>query len=90
MWRRGWACGSSGRAPVLLVVAVLLTAGAVSVVGALGFLGLIAPHLTRRLVGQDARRVFPLSAVLGAGLLLTADIVGRGLVTRGAICRSAR
>jgi iron complex transport system permease protein len=66
---------------VLLGVAVLLTAGAVSVVGALGFLGLIAPHVTRRLVGQDARRVFPLSAVFGAGLLLIADITGRALVT---------
>ncbi len=65
---------------LLLGVAVLLTAGAVSVVGALGFLGLIAPHLTRRLVGQDARRVFPLSAVVGAGLLLLADIAGRSLI----------
>ncbi len=65
---------------LLLGVAVVLTAGAVSVVGALGFLGLIAPHLTRRVVGQDARRVFPLSAVVGAGLLLLADIAGRSLV----------
>jgi iron complex transport system permease protein len=64
---------------MLLFVAVLLTAGAVSVVGALGFLGLIAPHLTRRLVGNDARRVFPMSAVLGAALLLLADVVARGL-----------
>ena len=64
---------------LLLFVAVLLTAGAVSVVGALGFLGLIAPHLTRRLVGNDARRVFPLSAIMGASLLMMADIVARGL-----------
>lgn len=64
---------------LLLFVAVLLTAGAVSVVGALGFLGLIAPHLTRRLVGNDARRVFPVSAVLGASLLLLADVVARGM-----------
>lgn len=64
---------------LLLLVAVLLTAGAVSVVGALGFIGLIAPHLTRRMVGNDARRVFPLSAILGAALLLLADIVARGL-----------
>ena len=63
----------------LLVVAVLLTAGAVSVVGALGFLGLIAPHLTRRLVGDDARRAFPLSAAMGAILLLIADIVARAV-----------
>jgi iron complex transport system permease protein len=64
---------------LLLCVAVLLTAGAVSVVGALGFLGLIAPHLTRRLVGNDARRLFPLSALMGASLLLGADVIARGL-----------
>jgi iron complex transport system permease protein len=64
---------------LLLFVAVLLTAAAVSVVGALGFLGLIAPHISRRLVGNDARRLFPLSAVLGSSLLLMADIVARGL-----------
>jgi iron complex transport system permease protein len=68
-WTRGF----------LLFVAVLLTAGAVSVVGALGFLGLIAPHLTRRLVGNDARRLFPLSALMGASLLILADILARGL-----------
>jgi iron complex transport system permease protein len=49
------------------------------VVGALGFLGLIAPHLARRIVGDDARRVFPLSAVMGAILLLVADIVSRSV-----------
>ncbi len=64
---------------LLLFVAVLLTAGAVSVVGALAFLGLIAPHLARRIVGDDARRTFPLSAVMGAILLLVADIVSRSV-----------
>ncbi|MEO5952766.1 MAG: iron chelate uptake ABC transporter family permease subunit, partial [Chloroflexia bacterium] len=59
--------------------AILLTAGAVSAVGALGFLGLIAPHIARRLVGQDTRRAFPLSMTLGAIMLLLADIVSRGL-----------
>ena len=64
---------------LLLFVAVLLTAGAVSVVGALGFLGLIAPHLSRRMVGNDARRLFLLSAIMGACILLLADIIARGL-----------
>jgi iron complex transport system permease protein len=63
----------------LLAVALVLTAAAVSVVGALGFLGLIAPHITRGLVGHDARRLFPLSAILGASLLLLADVAARGL-----------
>ena len=64
----------------LLGAAVLLTAGAVSAVGALGFLGLIAPHLARRIVGEDARRVFPLAAAMGAALLLLADILSRAVI----------
>jgi iron complex transport system permease protein len=61
----------------LLVIAALLTASAVTVVGAIGFIGLIGPHITRHLVGEDASRVFPLSAVLTAGLLLCADILAQ-------------
>lgn len=64
---------------LLLFVAVLLTAASVSVVGALGFLGLIAPHITRRLVGNDSRRVFPLSVILGGVILILADIFARAL-----------
>ncbi len=64
---------------LLLFVAVLLTAASVSVVGALGFLGLIAPHIARRLVGNDSRRVFPLSAIIGATILILADIFARSL-----------
>jgi iron complex transport system permease protein len=65
---------------LLLAVAIMLTAGAVAAVGGLGFLGLIAPHVARRLVGDDARRVFPLSAALGAALLLAADVAARGVI----------
>jgi iron complex transport system permease protein len=59
----------------LFFIAVLLTASAVAVVGGLTFLGLIAPHIARRIVGADARRLFPFSMVLGAGILLAADAV---------------
>ena len=58
---------------LLFFVAVLLTSSAVAVVGAIGFLGLIGPHIARRLTGDDARRLFPLSALIGALLLLLAD-----------------
>lgn len=58
-------------------VAVLLAGAAVSVAGPIGFLGLIAPHLARWLVGSDYRRVIPLSALLGASLLLLADVAAR-------------
>jgi iron complex transport system permease protein len=61
----------------LLFLAVALAAGAVSIVGGIAFLGLVAPHLARRITGADARRVFPLSMVIGAGLLVGADILAQ-------------
>ncbi|HLJ81307.1 MAG TPA: iron ABC transporter permease [Ktedonobacterales bacterium] len=61
----------------LLFLAVALAAGAVSIVGGITFLGLVAPHLARRITGADARRVFPLSMVIGAGLLVGADILAQ-------------
>lgn len=70
---------------LLLFVAVLLTAASVSVVGALGFLGLIAPHIARRLVGNDARRVFTLSAIVGGAILVLADILARALTNTVAL-----
>jgi iron complex transport system permease protein len=59
----------------LFFVAVLLTASAVAVVGGIAFLGLIAPHIARRIVGSDARRLFLFSMVLGAEILLAADTI---------------
>lgn len=68
------------RARVLLLFgAALLTAGAVAVVGNVGFIGLIGPHLARRIAGGDTRRLFPLSVLLTALLLLGADILARTL-----------
>jgi len=64
----------------LLFVAALLAASAVAIVGGIAFLGLIAPHIARRLVGADARRVFPMSVILGAALLLAADIAAQLLL----------
>ncbi len=61
----------------LFLVAAVLTAGALAVVGAIGFVGLIAPHIARRLAGEDARRVFPLTATTGAALLTGSDVLAR-------------
>jgi iron complex transport system permease protein len=61
----------------LLFLAVALAAGAVAIVGGVAFLGLVAPHLARRITGADARRVFPLSTVIGATLLTGADILAQ-------------
>ena len=67
---------------VLFCLAALLTAAAVSVVGAVGFLGLVAPHVARWMTGEDARRLLPVAAVAGAALLVGADIVSQGLTIR--------
>lgn len=66
------------RARLLIgAVATLLAAGAVSVAGLIGFVGLVVPHGVRLLVGTDYRWVLPLSAVGGAFVLTFADILSR-------------
>jgi iron complex transport system permease protein len=50
---------------------------AVSLAGGIGFLGLIAPHLVRQWIGPDHRWLMPASAILGAALLLVADLFAR-------------
>lgn len=62
---------------ILLLLATLATAAAVTISGLIGFVGLVAPHLVRLVVGPDARRVLPLSALLGAVLLTGADLCAR-------------
>lgn len=69
---------------IALVVASLVTAAAVSVSGPIGFVGLICPHLARRIVGNDPRRLLPLATALGAGLLAAADAAARVLARPGA------
>lgn len=70
-----------GRERMLLVLAAsLLTAASVALGGIVGFVGLMVPHGVRVLVGADARRVLPLSAVGGGMLLCLADTLGRSLV----------
>jgi iron complex transport system permease protein len=59
------------------LMVVLLAGGSVAVVGAVAFIGLVIPHIARTLVGNDYRWVIPFSAMLGAILLLSADVVAR-------------
>ncbi|MCD6293103.1 MAG: iron ABC transporter permease [Deltaproteobacteria bacterium] len=65
---------------VSMSVATLATAVTVTVFGILGFVGLIAPHMSRRLVGSDNRYLLPLSAIFGALILLFADLLGQFLL----------
>jgi len=62
---------------LLLILATMATAAAVAITGLIGFVGLVVPHVVRLLVGASARRVVPLSAIVGAILLTLADLVAR-------------
>ncbi|MEU9779004.1 iron chelate uptake ABC transporter family permease subunit, partial [Streptomyces sp. NPDC047968] len=63
-----------------LVLAVLLSATAVAAAGTIGFVGLVAPHAARALVGRRHARVLPVAVLLGAVLVCTADLVGRTVI----------
>ncbi|MBU2867901.1 FecCD family ABC transporter permease [Pacificibacter marinus] len=62
---------------VLLVACALMTATAVAMVGAIGFIGLIVPHAARLIVGPLHSQLIPFSATLGAGLLIWTDALAR-------------
>ncbi|SDC83999.1 iron complex transport system permease protein [Melghirimyces thermohalophilus] len=62
---------------VLLLTATLMTAAAVAVSGTIGFVGLIIPHVMRRLTGPDHRVLLPVSALAGAMFLVAADTLAR-------------
>ena len=68
-----------------MFVATLVAALATAFHGIIGFLGLIAPHMARRIVGEDHSILVPFSAVLGALLLLLADTLGRVLIGSGSL-----
>ncbi|WP_431987217.1 iron ABC transporter permease [Streptomyces griseoflavus] len=63
-----------------LVLSVLLTAAAVAAAGTIGFVGLVAPHAARALVGRRHTRVLPVALLLGAVLVCTADLLGRTVI----------
>lgn len=65
---------------LLMIVAVTLTGIAVSLCGIIGFVGLVVPHLCRIFIGADNRKVMPMSAILGAIFLLTADTLTRTIL----------
>lgn len=57
--------------------AALLVSGAVSIAGAIGFVGLVCPHLARRMIGPNHRFLIPASAILGSAMLLLSDTLAR-------------
>ncbi len=65
---------------ISMIVATLIAATAVAFVGTIGFVGLIAPHIVRRFIGNDYRYLIPCSAVMGAIIMLIADLVSRVII----------
>ncbi|WP_099360623.1 FecCD family ABC transporter permease [Fredinandcohnia onubensis] len=65
---------------LLLVTAVALAAAAVSVTGGIAFIGLMAPHIAKTLVGARHQLFIPLAVLIGGWLLLFADTIGRNIV----------
>ena len=62
---------------LLIATATLSTAAAVSFSGLIGFVGLVAPHTVRLIWGSDYRFLLPMSAIVGAGFLILADLAAR-------------
>ena len=71
------------------VLASLIAGACVSLCGLIGFVGLVAPHISRRLCGQDFRQIIPASVLTGATLLILADLLARCLPLTGAIATEA-
>lgn len=65
---------------IIAAVAVLLSAVSVVVAGVISFVGLLVPHIARRLVGHDHKVLIPFTALAGALLILVADTIGRTIV----------
>ncbi|MDF2626831.1 MAG: transport system permease protein [Symbiobacteriaceae bacterium] len=64
---------------LLLAISVILAGAAVATCGAVGFVGLMAPHIARQLVGPSQGGLFPVATVAGGLILVTADMLGRTL-----------
>ena len=63
-----------------IALAALLAGAAVSVVGLLGFVGLIAPHIVRMIIGGDSKFLIPGAAIFGAVLVVASDTAGRVVI----------
>lgn len=64
---------------IIIVAATVLTASAVSVAGTIGWVGLIIPHVTRRLVGSDNKRLIPTVILVAAAFMILVDLFARNI-----------
>ena len=65
---------------IICIVSVMITAAVISFTGVIGFIGLVAPHIARMVIGNDHRFLIPFSASVGSLLLMAADAVGRTIM----------
>lgn len=65
---------------LMILLCTLISGAAVAAAGLIGFVGLVAPHMARRLVGPAHARLIPVSALIGAALVMAADLVGRTII----------
>ena len=73
---------NTGRVRIIVIVcATLLTAASVSVSGIIGWVGLVIPHIARRMVGNDCRVLIPTAGLTGAIFMVMVDDVARNLYT---------
>lgn len=66
---------------LMILFATLLTAASVCLCGVIGWIGLVVPHISRKIVGEDNRFSVPMSAIVGACLLLISDTIARSIST---------
>ena len=64
---------------IIIVAATVLTASAVSVAGTIGWVGLIIPHVTRRIVGSDNKRLIPTVILVAAAFMMIVDLLARNI-----------
>jgi iron complex transport system permease protein len=62
---------------ILLLISTVLAGSAVAIGGAVGFVGLLAPHIARKLVGSAFGEVLPVAALVGGLMVMIADLIGR-------------
>lgn len=65
---------------VLFLITALITAAIVSIIGAVGFVGLVIPHIARYLAGEQHLKLLPVAALTGAVFMVGADVVSRTLI----------
>ena len=65
---------------LMMMLCTLLSGAAIAAAGLIGFVGLVAPHMARRLVGPAHAGLLPISALIGATLVMAADFAGRTIV----------